>query len=381
MRIKNALVYEENGKFKKRDVCVTGDLFASYAAGEEIDAQELYLIPGLIDMHIHGAVGKDFSDGDVDGLHKICEYEALNGVTTIVPTTMSLAKEDLVNIMSSVVPKTVEVDITKMFTLSKTGAKIAGINMEGPFINPVKKGAQNEENIIKPDIELFRQLDELTHGMIKLVDVAPEIEGAEELIREISKTTKVSLAHTDATYDEALKAFSWGASHVTHLYNAMKPFNHREPGLVGAAVDNDNVVVELIADGVHVAPSMIRTTYKMFDAKRIALISDSMRAAGISDGEYSLGGQKVIVSGNKATLEDGTIAGSVTNLFECVKYAVNEAGIPLEMALASATMVPARELGIYDMVGSITVGKKADFVLIDNDLNIKEVYVGGRKIR
>lgn len=381
MRIKNALVYEENGKFKKRDVCVTGDLFASYAAGEEIDAQGLYLIPGLIDIHIHGAVGKDFSDGDADGLHKICEYEALNGVTTIVPTTMSLAKGDLVNIMSNVVPETVEVDITKMFAPSKTGAKIAGINMEGPFINPVKKGAQNEENIIKPDIELFRQLDELTHGMIKLVDVAPEIEGAEELIREISKTTKVSLAHTDATYDEALKAFSWGASHVTHLYNAMKPFNHREPGLVGAAVDNDKVVVELIADGVHVAPSMIRTTYKMFDAKRIALISDSMRAAGISDGEYSLGGQKVIVSGNKATLGNGTIAGSVTNLFECVKYAVNEAGIPLEMALASATMVPARELGIYDMVGSITVGKKADFVLIDKDLNIKEVYVGGRKIR
>lgn len=381
MRIKNALVYEENGKFKKRDVCVTGDLFASYAAGEEIDAQGLYLIPGLIDMHIHGAVGKDFSDGDVDGLHKICEYEASNGVTTIVPTTMSMAKEDLVDIMSNVVPETVEVDITKMFAPSKTGAKIAGINMEGPFINPVKKGAQNEENIIKPDIELFRQLDELTHGMIKLVDVAPEIEGAEELIREISKTTKVSLAHTDATYDEALKAFSWGASHVTHLYNAMKPFDHREPGLVGAAVDNDNVVVELIADGVHVAPSMIRTTYKMFDAKRIALISDSMRATGISDGEYSLGGQKVIVSGNKATLENGTIAGSVTNLFECVKYAVNEAGIPLETALASATMVPARELGIYDMVGSITVGKKADFVLIDKDLNIKEVYVGGRKIR
>lgn len=381
MRIKNALVYEENGKFKKRDVCVTGDLFASYAAGEEIDAQGLYLIPGLIDMHIHGAVGKDFSDGDADGLHKICEYEASNGVTTIVPTTMSMAKEDLVNIMSNVVPETVEVDITKMFAPSKTGAKIAGINMEGPFINPVKKGAQNEDNIIKPDIELFRQLDELTHGMIKLVDVAPEIEGAEELIREISKTTKVSLAHTDATYDEALKAFSWGASHVTHLYNAMKPFDHREPGLVGAAVDNDNVVVELIADGVHVAPSMIRTTYKMFDAKRIALISDSMRATGISDGEYSLGGQKVIVSGNKATLENGTIAGSVTNLFECVKYAVNEAGIPLETALASATMVPARELGIYDMVGSITVGKKADFVLIDKDLNIKEVYVGGRKIR
>lgn len=381
MRIKNALVYEENGKFKKRDVCVTGELFASYAAGDEIDAEGLYLIPGLIDMHIHGAMGADFSDGDTDGLHKICEYEATNGVTTIVPTTMSMTKEDLVNIMSNVVPQSVEVDITKMFAPSKSGSKIAGINMEGPFINPVKKGAQKEENIIKPDIELFRKLDELTHGMIKLVDVAPEIDGAEELIKEVSKTTKVSLAHTDATYDEAQEAFSWGASHVTHLYNAMRPFDHREPGVVGAAVDNDKVVVELISDGVHVAPAMIRATYKMIDADRIALISDSMRATGLSDGEYSLGGQNVIVVGNKATLENGTIAGSVSNLFDCVKYAVKEVNIPLETALASATVVPAKELGIYDMVGSITVGKKADFVLVDKDLNIKAVYVNGNKIR
>lgn len=379
MRIKNAFVYEETGKFKKRDVCIEGERFASYAVGEEIDAKGMYLIPGLIDMHIHGAVGEDFSDGNAEGLHNVCEFEASRGVTTIVPTTMSMAKEKLVDIMQKVSPLKDRVGVSMMFSPSEAGARIAGINLEGPFINPVKKGAQKEENIIAPDIELFKKLDKLANGMIKLVDVAPEIDGAESFIKEVSKTTKVSLAHTDATYDEAMKAFEWGASHVTHLYNAMKPLGHREPGLVGAAIDNEKAVVELIADGVHVAPAMIRATYKMIDADRIALISDSIRATGLVNGEYTLGGQPVFVDGNKATLQDGTIAGSVTTLFDCMKYAVNEAGIPLETAIHSATAVPAIELGIYDEVGSITTGKFADFILMDENLNVKAVYIGGKR--
>lgn len=368
MRIKNALVYEENGKFKKRDVCVNGERFASYASGEEIDAEGMYLIPGLVDMHIHGAMGEDFSDGHSCGLHKVARHEAEHGVTTIIPTTMSIAKEQLVDIMS----KLGAYD-------SVDGARIAGINMEGPFISETKKGAHKAENIIPCDVDFFKKLNDISKGKIKLVDVAPETEGAENFIKEVSKIVKVSLAHTDATYEESIEAFKWGASHVTHLYNAMKPFGHREPGLVGAVVDNDSVVVELIADGVHVAPAMIRATYKMIDASRISLVSDSMRATGLDDGSYTLGGQSVTVIENKASLADGTIAGSVTNLFECMKNAVSY-GIPLEAAIASATVVPARELGIYNDVGSISVGKLADFVLVDKDLNIKGVWIGGKRI-
>ena len=201
-----------------------------------------------------------------------------------------------------------------------------------------------------------------------------------EFIKEVKDRLIVSIAHTTADYDTASKAFEEGASHVTHLYNAMPPFTHRAPGVIGAAVDNNTVCVELICDGIHIHPAVVRATFKMFGNERVILISDSMRACGLEDGEYTLGGQKVYVTGRKAVLEDGTIAGSVTNLFECMKRAVQDMHIRLEDAIAAATINPAKQIGIFDKVGSIEDGKYADLVLMDKSLNIKAVYVHGKEI-
>ena len=215
--------------------------------------------------------------------------------------------------------------------------------------------------------------------MIKLVHIAPENEGAMEFIEEMKDDVVISIAHTVADYDTAAKALELGASHVTHLYNAMPPFSHRAPGVIGAARDDEKCHVELICDGVHIHPSVVRATFAMFGRDRVILISDSMRATGLTDGQYTLGGQDVFVKGPLATLADGTIAGSATNLMGCLKVAVQKMGIPLEDAVGCATANPAKEIGIYDRCGSISEGKDADFVLLDADLNVKAVYVNGKK--
>lgn len=229
------------------------------------------------------------------------------------------------------------------------------------------------------DYEYFCRLQEASGGLIRLVDIAPEEPGAMEFIDRVKGKVVVSLAHTAADYETAKEAIEHGASHATHLYNAMPPLNHRNPGVIGAVRDAGDCRAELICDGVHVHPAMIRATFAMFGAERMILISDSMRATGLADGEYTLGGHAVTVKGNLATLHDGTIAGSATNLMDCMRYVVNEVGISLETALMCATENPAREIGIFDETGSIHVGKKADFVLLDKKLNIVGVYVDGKE--
>ena len=210
--------------------------------------------------------------------------------------------------------------------------------------------------------------------------IAPEEPGAMNFIDKVKDNVVVSIAHTAADYDTAMEAIQHGATHATHLYNAMPPMNHRKPGVIGAIRDSYQCHAELICDGVHIHPSVIRATFAMLGAGRIILISDSMRATGLEDGEYTLGGQPVVVKGNLATLHDGTIAGSATNLMDCLRYVVKKAGISLETAVMCATENPAKEIGIYDKVGSISVGKQADFVLIDEELNIKRVYIDGKEI-
>ena len=254
-----------------------------------------------------------------------------------------------------------------------------GINMEGPFISMEKKGAQNPEFIHKPDADMFYRLQEAAGGLVKLVDIAPEVDGAMECIEEINKDVRVSVAHTAADYDVAKKAFEKGARQVTHLYNGMNPFHHREPGVVGAACDNENVMVELIVDGIHSHPATVRTTFKMFGDDRIILISDSMMACGLEDGQYTLGGLDVTVRGNKATLtKEGNIAGSVTNLMNCVRCAVKKMDIPLESAIKCAAVNPAKAIGIYDRFGSLDTGKRANIVLLDKDLEVKYVIKDGK---
>ncbi len=367
MKIKNVQVFGEDKCFVPGEIVMKDGVFAAEDPnGEVIDGEGCFAIPGLVDIHFHGCVGDDFCDATQDAIRHMAEHEAKIGVTSICPATMTLSEEELHAIMCNAGTYQGE-----------SGAKLVGINMEGPFISAKKKGAQAADHIRRCDVELFRKLQEEAKGLIKLVDIAPENDGAMEFIEAVKDEVVVSIAHTTADYDTASEALEKGASHVTHLYNAMPPLNHRDPGVIGAARDAENCHVELICDGVHIHPSVVRATFEMFGADRVILISDSMRATGLSDGQYTLGGQDVFVKGAKATLADGTIAGSATDLMGCLRTAVQKMGIPLEDAVACATMNPAKEIGIYDRCGSITEGKAADLVLLDEDLQVKAVYVNG----
>lgn len=370
MIIKNGKVFTEEGKFVEKEIYIDGDKISSTVIGEVIDAAGLYVIPGLTDIHFHGCVGYDFCDGTKEALEKMAEYELSNGITTICPASMTFSEEQLTKIFANAANYE-----------SEKGATLVGINMEGPFISMEKKGAQNGEYIHRPDAEMFERLQTAANGLIKLCDIAPEVDGAMDCIEKISDKVTVSLAHTAADWDIATEAIKKGAKHVTHLYNAMPPYSHRAPGVIGAACDNEQVMVELICDGIHSHPSTVRTTFKMFGDDRIVLISDSMEACGLEDGQYSLGGQDVTVKGNLAILTElGNIAGSVTNLMKCMRKAVKEMGISLESAVKCATMNPAKAIGIYDNYGSLTPGKQADVVLLDEDLEIRYIIKSGEVV-
>ncbi|MDF2484667.1 MAG: hypothetical protein K0R46_835 [Herbinix sp.] len=375
MIIKNAMVYNEAGSFVTKDIAIEGEYLVaeanpSAASGQQevIDAEGLYLIPGLTDLHFHGCVGYDFCDGTQEAIKAMAEYQARNGVTTIAPATMTLADEQLTLIFKNASEYQ-----------SESGAILVGIKMEGPYLSLAKKGAQNPAYLMHPDAEHFRKMQALSGGLIKILAIAPEEDGALECIEELKDEVVISLAHTTADYETSLKAFQKGASHLTHLYNAMPAFSHRSPGVIGAALDSEQVHVEVICDGVHIDPSVIRATFKMFGEDRIILISDSMMATGLKDGNYSLGGQEVTVVANKATLADGTIAGSATNLMQCMRIAVSF-GIPLTTAIKCAAVNPAKEIGIYDNYGSITPGKYANLVLLDQNLELVQVFIKGKPI-
>ena len=378
MIIRNALVYGEDKTFSRLDIRIEEDVFTeicpSLAPSENesvLDADGLYAIPGLIDIHFHGCMGHDFCDGTVEAIDAITRYEASCGVTSVCPATMTVSPESLVQVM----------DAARTYNESPARpgqASLVGINMEGPFISEAKKGAQAAEHIRLCDEALFCSLQERSGGLIKLVDIAPENEGAMEFIVALHDKVTISLAHTTADYQTAKEAYDRGARHATHLYNAMPPFTHRAPGVVGAAFDSPHCRAELICDGVHIHPSVVRATFQLFGDDRMILISDSMRAAGMEDGQYTLGGQDVAVKGKYATLvSDGTLAGSVTNLMDCMRTAVKEMQIPLESAIACATMNPAKAIGIYDRYGSISTGKIANLVLLDQDLNLRQVIIHG----
>ncbi len=370
MIIKNVLVFTEEKEFVEGTINIEDGVFTKSASEDEvIDGEGCYAIPGLVDVHFHGCMGADFCDGTPEALAKIAEYEASQGITTIVPASMTLSEEELMKIMSNAGAYK-----------NEKGAILAGINMEGPFICAAKKGAQAATHIRKPDVEMFRKLQEASNGLIKLCDIAPEEEGAMEFIEAVKDEVHVSFAHTTANYATAKKGYDLGACHATHLYNAMPPFAHRDPGVIGAARDSEHVRVELICDGVHIHPSVVRATFDMFGDDRIVMISDSMRATGLTDGEYTLGGQAVKVVGKLATLvSDGAIAGSCTNLMDCVRTAVKEMEIPLESAVACATMNAAKSVGLYDIYGSITEGKAGNVVLLDKDLALKAVIINGKR--
>lgn len=384
MLIRNGLIFDQSEKFVNGDITVTGDLISDIALNREcdgsvyeglnddgmIDASGLYVIPGLIDIHIHGCVGEDFCECNEKGIEAITEYELHNGITSICPTTMTIDEEKLSNALKCI-----------SCYANKNASGIVGINMEGPFVSRAKKAAQNEEYIRRPDIDMFERLYKASDGLIKLCDIAPETDGAFELIKAIKDKVHVSIAHTVADYDTALAAFDIGADHVTHLYNGMNGLHHRNTGVIGAASDYGKAYVEVIGDGVHVSAPAIRIAYKLMGEDRVVLISDSMEATGMPDGEYMLGGQAVTKEGNRAVIKGTeTLAGSVTNLMEVFKTVVTKMNIPIEIAVKSVTVNPAKSIGIYDVRGSLSISKKADIVLLDSNLNIIHVIKEGNLI-
>lgn len=379
MFIKSRFIFAESGQFepgiieieeKKIQSIIWDSHNMEVSSDEIIDAEEMYVIPGLVDIHLHGCAGADFCDADFEAYQKIEEYQLNHGITTVFPATMTLPLEKLREIFE-----------TAKTYLKQSRGVISGITMEGPFISENKKGAQPGEYIQKPDIDVYKEMQELCGGQIKQVTVAPEEESALEFILEVSKEVVVSLAHTEAGYRMAKSAFENGANHVTHLFNGMTPFSHREPGVAGAAFDKKDVYVELICDDVHIHPSMVRAVFRMFGAERICMISDSIRATGMKNGEYTLGGQKVSVQGNVATLAEGTIAGSVCNLYQCLKMAVTKMNIPLEEAILACTKTPAKSLGIDDKCGVLTQGRQADILILDKNLNIRYVIKNGEMVK
>ena len=371
MKITGGKVFDLERGFVERDVCFDGPLLAPDSRETETyDASGCWVIPGLTDVHFHGCRGADLSDGDPDGLQTMAEYELSRGVTQICPAGMTLLEDRLMKVCRTAAAHRRE---------NRPGADLVGINLEGPFLSLAKKGAQNGDWLHAPDAAMLRRLMDAAEGLVKLVSVAPEEPGAMEFISEVCEDVNVAVAHTTADYDTALETFRRGARQVTHLYNAMPGFTHRAPGVVGAALDSPWVKAELICDGIHVHPSMVRATFKMFGPDRVALISDTMRAAGMSDGKYDLGGQEVTVKGPLATLADGTIAGSATDLMACMKRAVSF-GIPLADAVRAAAVNPAQAIGIFDRVGSLEPGKRANCVVLDGSLNVKDVFFHGRRI-
>lgn len=376
LKIIHGLIYREGKGFVKETLYTEGNCFSRSASEDTIlDAEGCYVIPGLIDIHFHGCAGHDFSDASPEGLAAIAAYQLSQGVTSICPATMTLSSQTLHQICACAR------DFSKKNPAGSS--RFVGINLEGPFICHAKRGAQNPEFIRPADIDLLKELQEQSEGLIKLVTLAPETEGAMEFIRQMKhsdlRDISISIGHTESGYDTAKEAFDCGADHVTHLFNAMPGFSHRSPGVIGAAFDSPGCFVEIICDGVHIAPSVIRAAFAMFGSRRIVLISDSMRATGLSDGSYTLGGLDVEVNGRYAALKDGTLAGSVTNLLDCLRCAVSM-GIPLEDAVQCATINPARSIGIDNRHGSLTPGKTADFLLLDKDLHLAAVYKDGYKI-
>ena len=369
IKIYNAKLFR-NGSFQKGGIVFDEKIRALGSVSPEggLDADGCWLLPGLVDIHTHAAVGADASDGNLAGLAALSRYYAGRGVTAWCATTMTLPEPVLRRAMEAV----------RQFRRPSGGARLAGVHLEGPFLSPAKKGAQAADSLRRPDIGLFHRLNEASGGAVRMVTVAPELPGAMDLIREVSGVCTVSLGHTGADYASAMAAYGAGASHATHLFNAMPPFHHRSPGVVGAAFDA-GASAELICDGIHCHPAAVRMAFRLF-AGRLALVSDSMRCAGLTDGAYTLGGQDVTVKNGRATLKGtDTLAGSSIHLLDGLRNAV-AFGVPLEEAAASATSVPARIAGLDRWAGSLAVGRMADLLLLDQDLGVKRVYAGGQLV-
>ncbi len=336
------------------------------ADAEIIDAAGKYVAPGLIDLHIHGYLGKDVCDGSEESMRTICEGIVKNGVTGFLPTTMTVDMQVIIKALET---------CRALKEESKTwnGTTILGVHAEGPFINTKKKGAQNPEYILVPSAEFVKEYADI----IKIISLAPEMD---ENFKEITRMRKetdviVSMGHTDADYDTAMASTNVGVRHATHLFNAMSPLAHRNPGVVGAALNSD-VTVELIVDTFHVNPALYNMVYKL-KGDKLCFITDCLPAGGLPEGEYTLGGQKFVSKGIECRLPDGTIAGSILALNKGVWNVYTNSDIPLYECVNCASLNPANAIGIGDKKGSLEVGKDADIIITDCEFNVEKTIIGG----
>ncbi len=360
---------DARGDFKICAGCLTFDekiisIGEPVDGAEIIDAENHFVSPGFINIHIHGAAGVDTMDEDIGALKKFAEFLPRGGVTSFLPTTMTMPLEKIYRALE-------RIRLGKNFS---RGAKILGAHVEGPFINKKFKGAQAKENILSADFSLIKNFVDV----IKIITVAPEVSGSEFIDRCRAENIVVSIGHSAATYEEATAAIARGANHITHLFNAQTGFHHRKPGVVGAALDSSSTV-ELITDNVHVHPAAQRIVAKVKPRNEIILITDSCRACGVGDGVSELGGQKVFVEGNRATLADGTLVGSVAPMNNVVKNFRANTNWSVAEVVELVTKNPAVELKIFDRLGSLEVGKAADITLFDDDFNIKKTFIDGRE--
>lgn len=372
MRYENGWIFAD-GRFVRGGFSVENGRFAHVledVPGPAEDLDGALVIPGLVDIHVHGCAGADFSDGDYAGLVRMARYLARRGVTSFAPASMTLPYDAL--------DKAFHAAARLHREGLADGARLMGIQMEGPFLSREKRGSQNPAYLRLPDWDSFLRLYDAAEGLLRIVDVAPELPGAVEFTRRASEKCRVSVAHTAAGYDQAAAVFDAGATHLTHLFNAMSGIHHRHPGPIGAASERENVTAELICDGIHVHPSAVRMAFRLFPG-RICLISDALRCCGMADGSYSLGGQEILLSGGVARLTGGAIAGSAADLYQCMRRAVSF-GIPREQAVWAATALPARVIGRESETGAIADGRAADFVICGGELEPEAVYLGGKRL-
>ncbi len=376
MFYKNARIFTSDfqfhhGAFEVKDG-LFGAILPEQVPADAIDLQGATVIPGLVDVHIHGSMNADFSDGDYEGLLTMAKYLACEGITTFAPASMTLPYEVLARAFANA---------RRLCDEAPEGhARLLGVQMEGPYFSYKKKGAQNADYLKAPDFEGFRNLYDDCGGIVRIVDIAPELPGAEDFIRQASKLCTVSVAHTDSDYDHARAGFAAGATHLTHLYNAMPGITHRAPGVIPAAVENKNVRSEIICDGYHSHPAAVRLAFAMFGGERMVLVSDAGRCCGMPEGsKFDLGGQDAWLKDGIGRLADGTIACSATNLYNCMCNAL-AFGIREEDAIRAASYNPACAIGAENKVGSITEGKLADFIVCSDNYTKKQVFMGGKPV-
>ncbi|NJE08686.1 N-acetylglucosamine-6-phosphate deacetylase [Thermococcus sp. M39] len=362
--IEPATVVIENGIIKK--------VFKGLVK-DGIDLEGKILAPGFIDTHIHGCYGFDTNDAKVDSFLGMSKALVKHGVTAFIPTTVTASHEVLLKASKAVV-EAIRTQEKKL-----EGARILGLHLEGPYINPEKRGAQNPAYIRKPSFEEFLEYWEASNGNIREITIAPEVEGALEFIEKaVELGVIVQLGHTNATYEEAKKAILAGASKATHLFNAMRGIHHRDVGVVGACLESESVFVELICDLIHLSPAAIKLAYKIAGKHRITLITDAISATGLPDGEYELGGLKVVVKDGICRLENGALAGSTLTMDKAIRNLV-KIGIPIQDALIMASYTPARAIS-EEKLGLIKPGNKADLVVLDEKLRVEQTYVNGELV-